>query len=76
MAAEGTCLPFRRNSADAVVVAQLLYLVPDWQVLLREAKDILKKGAYSFTSGGNRDASEAWVQVREKARSLWALVRR
>ena len=71
VAAEGTHLPFRRNSADAVVLARILYLVPDWQNLLREARRILRQGGILFHEWGNGDASEAWVQVREKARSLF-----
>jgi SAM-dependent methyltransferase len=71
VAAEGSRLPFRRNSADSVVLARLLYLVADWQRLLREAKEILKPGGILFHEWGNGDASEAWVQVRERARSLF-----
>jgi len=71
VAAEGTRLPFRRNSADAVVVARLLYLVADWRGLLREAKEVLRQGGVLFHEWGNGYASEAWVQVREKARSLF-----
>ena len=71
VAAEGTCLPFRSNSADAVVLARLLYLVAHWQGLLREAKEVLRQGGILFHEWGNGDASEAWVQVREKARSLF-----
>jgi SAM-dependent methyltransferase len=71
VAAEGSRLPFRRNSADAVVLARLLYLVPDWRDLLREAKEVLRRGGILFHEWGNGDASEAWVQVREKARSLF-----
>jgi SAM-dependent methyltransferase len=71
VAAEGSCLPFRRNSADAVILARLLYVVPDWRDLLREAKEVLRRGGILFHEWGNGDASEAWVQVREKARSLF-----
>ena len=71
VAAEGTRLPFRKNSADAVVLARLLYLVEDWQDLLREAKGVLTPGGILFHEWGNGDGGEAWVQVREKARSLF-----
>jgi len=71
VAAEGAHLPFRRNSADAVVLARLLYLVADWRGLLREAKEVLRQGGILFHEWGNGDAGEAWVQVREKARSLF-----
>ncbi len=71
VAAEGTRLPIRRNSADAVIVARLLYLVPDWKILLREAEEVLVRGGILFHEWGNGDPSEAWVHVREKARSLF-----
>jgi SAM-dependent methyltransferase len=71
VAAEGTRLPFRRKSADAVVLARLLYLVADWQGLLREVKEALRRGGILLHEWGNGDASEAWVQIREKARSLF-----
>src|SRR5579863_3476810 len=71
VAAEGTCLPFRRSSADAVVLARLLYLVADWQALLRDAKEVLRHGGILFHEWGNGDASEAWVQVREKVRAMF-----
>lgn len=69
--ADGTCLPFRSNSADGVVLARLLYLIADWQRLLLEAKDVLRQGGILFHEWGNGDASETWVQVREKARLLF-----
>jgi SAM-dependent methyltransferase len=69
--AEGTSLPFQRSCADAVVLARLLYLVPDWQGLLREAKAVLRQGGILFHEWGNGNGDESWVQVREKARSLF-----
>jgi SAM-dependent methyltransferase len=71
VAAEGSRLPFRRDCADAVILARLLYLVADWQGMLREAMEVLGRGGVLFHEWGNGDASEAWVQVREKARSLF-----
>jgi SAM-dependent methyltransferase len=71
VAAEGSSLPFRRSGADAVVLTRLLYLVPHWQGVLREAKEVLRRGGILFHEWGNGDAGEAWVQVREKARSLF-----
>jgi SAM-dependent methyltransferase len=70
VAADGPCLPFRSSSADAVVVARLLYLVADWPRLLHEVKFVLKRGGILFHEWGNGDAAETWVQVREKAKSL------
>jgi SAM-dependent methyltransferase len=71
VAAEGSHLPFRTSSAEAVVLARILYLVRDWQGLLREAKEVLRQGGILFHEWGNGDTREAWVQVREKARSLF-----
>jgi SAM-dependent methyltransferase len=71
VAAEGTRLPFRRNVADAVVVARLLYLVSDWQNLLQEAREVLVQGGALFHEWANGNDDEAWVQVREKARALF-----
>jgi SAM-dependent methyltransferase len=71
VAADGTRLPFRRNSAGAVVLARLLYLVADWRGLLREAKEVLMQGGILLHEWGNGEDGEAWVQVREKARSLF-----
>jgi SAM-dependent methyltransferase len=71
VAAEGSRLPFRSSGADALVLARILYLVPDWRGLLREAKEVLRRGGILFHEWGNGDTGEAWVQVREKARSLF-----
>jgi SAM-dependent methyltransferase len=71
VAADGTRLPIRRNSVDAAFVARLLYLVPDWQALLREAEAVLRPGGVLLHEWGNGDPGEAWVQIREKARSLF-----
>ena len=71
VAAEGARLPLRKSSVDALVLARLLYLVADWQDLLHEAKDVLRRGGILFHEWGNGDASEPWVQVRERARSLF-----
>jgi len=71
VAAEGTHLPFPRTSADAVVVARLLYLVSKWRELLHEVVEVLRQGGILVHEWGNGDPSEAWVQIREKARMLF-----
>jgi hypothetical protein len=38
---------------------------------MRESYDVLKPGGTLFHEWGNGDADEAWVQVREKTRSLF-----
>jgi len=72
IAAEGSRLPVRDRVVDAVAVARLLYLVPDWRGLLREASRSLRDGRWIFHEWGNGTADEDWVLIREKVRSLFA----
>jgi len=72
IAAEGSRLPVRDRVVDAVAVARLLYLVPDWRGLLREASRSLRDGGWIFHEWGNGTADEDWVLIREKARALFA----
>jgi len=71
VAGEGARLPFAGDSFDGVILARILYLMSDWQVLLRETFDVLKPGGRLFHEWGNGQANEAWVQIREKARALF-----
>jgi len=64
-------LPFARKTFDAVIIARLLYLVSDWQSVLHEAHDVLKPGGCLFHEWGNGESAEEWVQIREKARTLF-----
>jgi SAM-dependent methyltransferase len=68
---EGARLPFAKGSFDAVSLARILYLISDWQLVLRETYDVLKPGGCLFHEWGNGQADEAWVQIREKARALF-----
>ncbi len=68
---EGGRLPFAAGSFDGAVLARVLYLMSDWQSVLSQAYDVLKPRGYLFHEWGNGQADEAWVQVREKARSLF-----
>jgi SAM-dependent methyltransferase len=70
VAAEGARLPFARGRFDAVILARILYLMPDWKAALREVYDVLKPGGCLFHERGNGQADEAWVQIREKLRAL------
>ncbi len=72
VAAEGSRLPFPANRADALVVARLLYACPGLAGLAaRSPSKFLRPGPILLHEWGNGDASEAWVQVREKARALF-----
>lgn len=67
----GMQLPFAPASFDAVVIARLLYLVPEWQDLLREARRVLMPGGRLLHEWSNGDADEEWVQIRERIRGMF-----
>ena len=71
VAGEGARLPFARSRFDAVILARILYLMPDWKAVLREAYDVLRPGGCLFHEWGNGQADEPWVQIREKLRALF-----
>ena len=68
---DGMQLPFRDGAFDEVVIARLLYLVPDWMELLREVRRVLATGGRLLHEWSNGGADEAWVQIREKLRSMF-----
>jgi ubiquinone/menaquinone biosynthesis C-methylase UbiE len=68
--AEGSRLPFPSGCFDAVVIARLLYLTPDWRVILAEADRVLAAGRVLLHEWGNGRANEEWVQIRERAQSV------
>jgi SAM-dependent methyltransferase len=71
IAAEGSALPLRDHIAGAVVVARLLYLVPNWRALLDAVASVVTKHGLIIHEWGNGTANEEWVVIREKARSLF-----
>lgn len=71
LAAEGARLPFPSRCFDAVVIARLLYLTPDWCTILDEACRVLDAGGCLLHEWGNGEASEPWVMIREEARRLF-----
>ena len=71
LAAEGARLPLVSSSVDAVVIARLLYLTPDWRAILDEACRVLNDGGCLLHEWGNGEAAEEWVRIREEARRLF-----
>jgi len=71
VAGEGARLPFAPCHFDAVILARVLYLMADWQTVLQQAYNVLKPGGCLFHEWGNGEAGEEWVQIREKARTLF-----
>jgi len=71
VAGEGGSLPFRPDGFEAVVIARLLYLTPDWREILREAVRVLAPGGRLLHEWGNGEDAEEWVRIREEARRLF-----
>ena len=71
VAGEVARLPSRRAAFDAAIFARTLYVMADWQAALREACGALKPEAWLFHEWGNGHTEEAWVQIRESARTLF-----
>jgi SAM-dependent methyltransferase len=69
--ADGARLPFTSGQFDAVVIARLLYLVPEWKRLLEETRRVLVAGGRLLHEWSNGDADEEWVQIREKIRAMF-----
>jgi SAM-dependent methyltransferase len=67
---EGGRLPFTEGQFDAVILARVLYLMPDWRSVLQAVSEALKPGGRLFHEWGNGEADESWVQIREKLRAL------
>lgn len=69
--AEGARLPFPASQFDAVVIARLLYLTPDWRAIVDEACHMVAAGGRLLHEWGNGHADEEWVQIRDEARRLF-----
>jgi SAM-dependent methyltransferase len=69
--AEGSGLPMESQSIDAVFIARLLYLTPDWRQILGEASRVLKSDGVLVHEWGNGTSEEPWVLVRQMARVLF-----
>ena len=71
IAADGSKLPLRGRSAEALVISRVLYLVPDWRDFLRACSTVLADHGLVLHEWGNGVADEEWVRIREKARALF-----
>jgi SAM-dependent methyltransferase len=71
VAGEGARLPLGGGHFDAVILARVLYLIADWKMVLRQTYDVLKPGGCLLHEWGNGQTDEPWVQIREKARTLF-----
>jgi SAM-dependent methyltransferase len=69
--AVGSSLPFAGATFGAAVIARALYLMPDWRAVVRETLRILRPDGWFLHEWGNGSADEEWVQVRERARTLF-----
>ena len=69
--AEGARLPFADSCFDAVVLARLLYLLPDWREVLAEVLRVVRPDGRVLHEWGNGATEEPWVQIREEARRLF-----
>ena len=69
--AEGARLPFGAGLFDVVVIARLLYLTPEWRMILSEARRVLAVGGVLLHEWGNGQDDETWVRIREEARRLF-----
>lgn len=71
VAGDGAQLPFRGGQFGAAVIARVLYLTADWRAVLRETHRVLAADGRLLHEWGNGHADEAWVLIRERARTLF-----
>lgn len=70
VAAEGHSLPFPDARFDAVLIARLLYLAPDWREILADAIRVLHSSGRLLHEWAGGTPEEPWVQIRERLRML------
>ena len=68
--AMGAALPFADARFEAVVVARLLYLTPEWRNILRDAVRVLAAGGCLLHEWANGTPDEPSVQIKEHLRGL------
>lgn len=70
VAAAGGSLPFGNQIFDAVLIARLLYLTPEWQHILIESLRVLAAGGHLLHEWANGTPLEPSVQIKEQLRRL------
>jgi SAM-dependent methyltransferase len=70
VAASAAFLPFASRSFDAVLIARLLYLTPEWQEILAEAVRAVSASGHLLHEWANGTHSEPSVQIKEHLRTL------
>ena len=70
VAASGASLPFGNRTFDAVLIARLLYLTPEWQHILVEALRVLAAGGHLLHEWANGTPSEPSAQIKEHLRAV------
>jgi SAM-dependent methyltransferase len=68
--ASAASLPFGDRTFDAVVIARLLYLTPDWQEILVEARRVLADGGRLLHEWANGTPAEPAFLIKERLRAL------
>lgn len=61
-------LPFADDSFDAVVVAHVLHLVPEWRAALAEARRVTVPGGYFVLAGNGTDNDDRHGDIRQQWR--------
>lgn len=69
--ADAAAVPFRTHAFDAIIIARVVYLVPNWRSMLGEARRVLKRQGSVLYEWGNGRGHEVWVRIREKAREVF-----
>ena len=68
--ASAASLPCSDRTFDAVVIARLLYLTPDWQQILVESLRVLAAGGHLLHEWANGTPSEPSFLIKERLRAL------
>jgi SAM-dependent methyltransferase len=69
--ADATVLPFRDGVFGGAVVAHVLHLVSDWQVVVAELRRVVRPGGVLLvTRGARRDESGLHTEITRRARAV------